>query len=87
MVKRPWFAAIVTVLAIGCGGDDSSSVNGPTPVVIPDGDDSIVPLAMAHELDFGQTYTALAVTSGYVYACVPAFGIQVAKLNGPSELS
>jgi len=86
MVKRPWLAAILALLALGCGGGDAGS-SAPPPIVIPEGDDSLMPLSMVHDLDFGQTYTALAVTDHYVYACVPAFGLQVAKMNGPAELS
>jgi len=73
---------------LGCGGSGgSSNPNSPPPIVLPDGDDNVVALANANALEFGQTYTALAVTKKYVYACVPAFGMQVGTLNGPGELT
>lgn len=80
------FTAIFIMTLASCGGGGEIS-SGPAPVVIFEGDDNIVLLATAHELDFGQTYTVLAVIGGYVYACVLAFGLQVAKLNGLADLS
>ena len=94
MTIRRTLIGLVGAVAIGCGagGGGSGASSGPAtaagtpPVVLPDGDDSLIPLAVYDASAEHVLYSAMTSDARFVYACTAAHGLHVLRVPAPDRI-
>lgn len=85
-----WLLAPLAAAAVACGGDTGSSAPGEDPnkqpdLVIPDGDDNLVPQGSVAATE-GALYQAVAADAGYLYGCTGSNGLHIAEIQSATNI-